>query len=312
MKIFISWSGPESLKIAKILRDWIPNVIQAVKPYVSAEDIDKGTRWAADISKELDDSLYGIICLTKGNISAPWINFEAGALSKKVDKSKVSPFLFKIKPSEVTGPILQFQHTRSDDKEDILKLVSSINKQGEFLTEERLNSSFEQWWPKLEADLSGVIDSEAESKEPAKQNKHTSNAEIQNLSQIVESLLDISRTNHQLLRNPEVLLPEEYVKKILGKTTNQEVVMTNVTNDLVDSLSHLSRLRRIILRSSKDEAAINHYLEELESIIDSLSKPVDYMQKKFLEESTTLPRTIRLRRRQLNLMDDPDSEGRGN
>ncbi|WP_221410014.1 hypothetical protein, partial [Klebsiella pneumoniae] len=74
----------------------------------------------------------------------------------------------------------------------------------------------------------------------------------------------------------------------------------------------LSRLRRIILRSSKDEAAINHYLEELESIIDSLSKPVDYMQKKFLEESTTLPRTIRLRRRQLNLMDDPDSEGRGN
>ncbi|HDS5427180.1 TPA: toll/interleukin-1 receptor domain-containing protein, partial [Klebsiella pneumoniae] len=279
MKIFISWSGPESLKIAKILRDWIPNVIQAVKPYVSAEDIDKGTRWAADISKELDDSLYGIICLTKGNISAPWINFEAGALSKKVDKSKVSPFLFKIKPSEVTGPILQFQHTRSDDKEDILKLVSSINKQGEFLTEERLNSSFEQWWPKLEADLSGVIDSEAESKEPAKQNKHTSNAEIQNLSQIVESLLDISRTNHQLLRNPEVLLPEEYVKKILGKTTNQEVVMTNVTNDLVDSLSHLSRLRRIILRSSKDEAAINHYLEELESIIDSLSKPVDYMQK---------------------------------
>lgn len=65
MKIFISWSGQDSLEIAKVLRDWIPNVIQVAEPYVSAEDIDKGTRWATDISKELDDSSYGIICLTK-------------------------------------------------------------------------------------------------------------------------------------------------------------------------------------------------------------------------------------------------------
>ncbi|HBA9440845.1 TPA: TIR domain-containing protein, partial [Escherichia coli] len=147
MKIFISWSGQDSLEIAKVLRDWIPNVIQVAEPYVSAEDIDKGTRWATDISKELDDSSYGIICLTKNNINAPWINFEAGALGKKVDKSRVSPFLFKIKPSEITGPILQFQYTRSDDKNDILKLMLSINNQAGFLTEERLTKAFEQWWP---------------------------------------------------------------------------------------------------------------------------------------------------------------------
>ncbi|MFW2574125.1 MULTISPECIES: toll/interleukin-1 receptor domain-containing protein [Serratia] len=304
MKIFISWSGNDSLKIAKILRDWIPNVIQAVKPYVSAEDIDKGTRWAADISKELDDSLYGIICLTKNNISAPWINFEAGALSKKVDKSKLSPFLFKIKPSEVTGPILQFQHTRSDDKEDILKLLSSINKQGDFLTSERLVNSFEQWWPTLDSELSKIVEPEAETKEATKPSKGSSNIEIQNLSHIVESLLDISRTNHQLLRSPEVLLPEDYVRKVLGGNSTRDMPLDNVASDLVESLDNLSRLRRRMLRGQIDERNINNYLEELESIIDGFSKPVGYMNRRFLALDTSMARPIRVRRSQLNLIDE--------
>lgn len=94
----------------------------------------------------------------KNNINAPWINFEAGALGKKVDKSRVSPFLFKIKPSEITGPILQFQYTRSDDKNDILKLMLSINNQAGFLTEERLTKAFEQWWPSLERELDNIQD----------------------------------------------------------------------------------------------------------------------------------------------------------
>ena len=84
MKVFISWSGEKSHKIANILREWMPCVIQSIKPYVSSKDIDKGARWSTDIAKELEDSYFGIICVTKSNINAPWINFEAGALSKAV------------------------------------------------------------------------------------------------------------------------------------------------------------------------------------------------------------------------------------
>ena len=93
VKIFLSWSGQRSHKAACVLREWLPSVIQSVAPYVSSEDIDKGARWSTDIAKELEAAHYGIICITKENVATPWINFEAGALSKSLDKSNVTPFL---------------------------------------------------------------------------------------------------------------------------------------------------------------------------------------------------------------------------
>jgi hypothetical protein len=52
MKLFISWSGSKSQRLAEIFKDWIPKVIQAIKPFFSP-DIEKGVRWFPEISKEL-------------------------------------------------------------------------------------------------------------------------------------------------------------------------------------------------------------------------------------------------------------------
>ena len=46
MKVFISWSGKTSFEVAKVLKEWIPCVIQDIEPYFSSDDIDKGARWS--------------------------------------------------------------------------------------------------------------------------------------------------------------------------------------------------------------------------------------------------------------------------
>ena len=85
MKVFISWSGNQSKAIASEFKEWIPAVIQAVKPYFSFNDINKGSRWATEISLELEQSKVGLTCLTRENLEALWIMFEAGALSKSIE-----------------------------------------------------------------------------------------------------------------------------------------------------------------------------------------------------------------------------------
>jgi len=126
MKVFLSWSGEQSHKVAVVFRDWFPSVIQSSVPYVSSEDIDKGARWSTDIATELEDSTFGILCVTKDNLNAPSLTFEAGALSKTMDKAFVSPFLFNIKRSEVDGPILQFQSTIFEKVEEWGGMGSSL------------------------------------------------------------------------------------------------------------------------------------------------------------------------------------------
>jgi len=144
MKIFISWSGDLSHKIALLLKDWTQDVIQTIEPYVSTEDIDKGARWFTDISVQLEDTDFGIICLTPENLNAPWILFEAGALSKSIDRSKVCPFLSELAPSDIVGPLAQFQAC-TPTKDDMFRLLRTMNQAlGERALEEaKLLKAFE-------------------------------------------------------------------------------------------------------------------------------------------------------------------------
>ena len=197
MKVFLSWSGEKSHKVALVFRDWLPSVIQSLVPYVSSEDIDKGTRWSTDIAKELEDSSFGILCVTKDNLTAPWLTFEAGALSKTMDKSFVVPFLFDIKSSEVDGPILQFQWTTFTE-EDVKKLMKTLNKaNGDGrLTDEQLEKAYKVWWPTLQTELNKLRSFKEKNKEDKGESPPSSN-------EILEEILDLTRINQKLLRTPE-------------------------------------------------------------------------------------------------------------
>lgn len=158
MQIFISWSGPTSHKVALAIRDWLPCVINEAKPFVSSEDIRKGNRWLLDVSKELATTKFGIICLTAENLSAPWILFEAGALSKSLKDSQVCTLLLgQLKPADVKGPLASFQHTVFN-REDFRKLIAGINKQAEEqLSEVVITKIFDKWWDELESSISKIL-----------------------------------------------------------------------------------------------------------------------------------------------------------
>jgi predicted transcriptional regulator len=158
MKVLISWSGDRSHKLAILFHDWLPSVIQAVQPYVSSENIQKGTRWPIELAGELEQTDFGILCIVPNNLDAPWLNFEAGALSKIVKKARVVPLLFGGRPSALAGhPLGQFQ-AAVFEKSDVLKTLKSMNELlgSTGLSEKRLEAVFEQWWPKLVQDVEAV------------------------------------------------------------------------------------------------------------------------------------------------------------
>lgn len=127
MRVFLSWSGETSRELAEVFRTWLPSVIQAVKPYFSPSDIEKGTKWNSEISKSLDESDFGIIFLTKSNTEKPWLLFESGALSKSFERANVCPIMFGIESTDVSGPLSHFQLTNFN-KREIRQLVDLINQ----------------------------------------------------------------------------------------------------------------------------------------------------------------------------------------
>lgn len=154
MDIFISWSGARSLAVAEALRDWLPMVINAAKPFLSVADIDKGARWSSEVAGRLEKSKAGIICLTPGNMNSHWLLFEAGALSKAVNMTYVCPLLVGLKPSDVKGPLAQFQFT-STSQPDMLQLFKTLNSAlGEgSLPDAQIEKAFGLVWPNLEEQI---------------------------------------------------------------------------------------------------------------------------------------------------------------
>src|SRR5258708_24823910 len=157
--IFISWSGPRSQWVAEALKEWLPNVLQAARPWLSTQDIEKGTRGLFEMSKALGGMGFGISCLTPENLDARWILYEAGALSKAFDDDKTrlwTYLLAGLQHKNVEPPLSQFQHTLAE-KEDTRKLIQSINmvisSEEDRPQQTVVDKAFTANWPDLESAL---------------------------------------------------------------------------------------------------------------------------------------------------------------
>lgn len=125
---------------------------------MSSEDIPKGKRWSPKVAGELEVTHAGIICLVPGNINEPWLNFEAGALSKSLATASIHPFLLGVEPGELPGPLAQFQVTRFS-KDELRKLINALNIEagGSTLSDTEVERAFNACWPGLESQLTPLL-----------------------------------------------------------------------------------------------------------------------------------------------------------
>lgn len=157
MKVFISWSGPRSKAMAEALRNLLPSIVQVCTFWISSHDIDAGDRWGSTLARELEQTRFGILCLTSENLAAPWLLFEAGALSKVVDGTNVCPLLLDVRQADIKGPLAQFQSVEAD-KEGVRKLVKAINHAlgDQALDENIIDKVFNALWPDFETSIQAI------------------------------------------------------------------------------------------------------------------------------------------------------------
>jgi hypothetical protein len=241
VKVFISWSGEMSKELAEAIRDWLPAVLQSVKPFFTPSDIEKGARWSTDIARELEASAIGIFCLTPENLSKPWIMFEAGALSKMVGTARVCPILFNVDSSDLEGPLVQFQACPFTEGE-MRKLIKSINLAlGDSRLEDGvLTSVFDMWWPKLKERVEAIL---------AKSPKGEDRASRRTDRDILEELLKLTRLNsgRPSIRprvNPEAVMAAlRMAMDVKSKVINEEDETAVITalEELEGPLGYLMR-----------------------------------------------------------------------
>lgn len=156
MKVFISWSGERSKSLANALHGWLPLVLHYVQPWLSEADIEAGQRWADHVTKELGASNYGIICITRENVLSPWVLFEAGALAKSLQETRVIPLLLDHEFKDISGPLAQFQ-AKKVERAGLLSIVESLNRACSApAPDDRVDQLFNALWPDLEAKIAAV------------------------------------------------------------------------------------------------------------------------------------------------------------
>jgi hypothetical protein len=73
--------------------------------------------------------------------------FEAGAVAKRLDVSRLVPLCVDMKPSEVDGPLHSFQ-ARQLNKDGMWRLVRDLNKAADQpMTEKKLDILLDRLWP---------------------------------------------------------------------------------------------------------------------------------------------------------------------
>jgi hypothetical protein len=243
MRVFISWAKEPSRTVAGALRDWLPDIIQSIEPWVSSADIGAGARWSAEIAQALSTARIGIICTTPENQIEPWLLFETGALAKTLEDTFVCPYLIGMHPSDLAaGPLTQFQ-SKVANKEGTFELVSTVNRAlvSDGLPVDRLRRLFERSWPDLEGTLNSIPRSPAMVQRPTEEM----------ISEVLETVRSLAR---RIPEPPPAPSPDE---RSVGRRRLHENLTRSMIRNTFPNLNEvqLQDVRKRIRELSDEELA---------------------------------------------------------
>lgn len=192
----------------------------------------------------METSNIGVICLTRDNTEKPWILFEAGALSKSLERSRVCTLLFDVDPSDVKGPLTSFQATRFM-RDDFKRLFAAINSAaGESRLETPvLDNVFDMWWPKLEEEIAAIL----------KSSDKVVKKERRSERDILEELLELTRMSSSRAARPRIL--ERAVVELVESLDELQFVLSHENEKIgIRILERLDRpLRHICMEAGLPE-----------------------------------------------------------
>ena len=255
MRIFLSWSGDRSKYLAKCFKEWLPNVLQYVDPYMSEKDIKLGERWGKSIEENLRSNDFGLVFITPENIDAPWINFEAGALSKSL-QSRLVPILYDTQVTILNnGPLKQFQSSKEVSKESIKQLVLDINEfaeETEHLKEERLESAFDKWWSDLDEQLKEIPEISQNSEQEVPSDEKILNVILHE----IQSLKDFNRNSNNsrvIFVHPDLFDDLERIEFDLKRINELACLQTDEFDvDIIkENIIRIEKIKRYLRRFNR-------------------------------------------------------------
>jgi hypothetical protein len=261
--------------IAEALRDWLPCVIQAAEPWMSESDIAPGDRWSTSLADQLEDAHFGIICLTPENLKAPWIHFEAGALSKVIGKSHVCPYLFDLDPKNLEYPLAQFQAIKSDG-DGTKKLVHTINNALDAearLPDAQFIKIHDKWWPDLEVKLKDIPDfhdvetPKRDIDDMIMEMMELIRSQSEKLSNIFKVIQFSSSLPYEELSGMNRLLYDEYINKKYNITAENVSKILKDNGVVVENDEIVSRLKLLIDKfgvppNEATRSTVNYFLKK--------------------------------------------------
>ncbi|GAA0503611.1 hypothetical protein GCM10008937_08900 [Deinococcus depolymerans] len=238
-------------------------MIQGSEPFVSSENIEKGTKGLEEILSNLNQSSFGLIIMTSDNVNKPWLYFEAGVISKRFDSgpdTRVSAFMFDLKGSEVKGsnPLMSiFQYTEND-KDDIFKLIKSINNS---MGERRIDDAalidlFEMVYPQFTEELNHARKYVISIQEPQ--------IEEQSTESIEPILNELVNQNREMLRHIKSLALEKSNSAVGVKYADFSIAQRAFLKGLYGIRNDI----RAGIRPDKYSFHLNSFLRSLEVLDD--------------------------------------------